>query len=205
MSSRLLCDVGNTNFSFSDGTKISEQQFDISSLEETVYFIAVNPYWERRLDAEENWVNLRQFVNFERYYTTMGIDRIMACEAVDNALIVDAGSAITVDRVKDGLFEGGYIYPGFAALEKCFKNISTRLEVSIDFDIDLATMPKNTNDALSFGAISPLLASIRELSQDLPVILTGGDATQLHKLLPHAQIDETLVFKGMQKLLDKEH
>jgi pantothenate kinase type III len=36
------------------------------------------------------------------------------------------------------------------------------------------------------------------------VMLTGGDAGQLKKLLPDATINENLVFSGMQKILDKE-
>lgn len=197
----LFCDIGNTNFSFSDGRKISVEKFDISSISEKIYYISVNHYWEKRLDMQENWINLRSFVDFKKYYETMGIDRIMCCEAVENAVIVDAGSAITVDLVKKGLHEGGYIYPGLTALQKCFKEISPRLEVSFNFEIDLAKMPKNTEDALSYGAIVPLVSHIRSLSSSLPVILTGGDAEKLLPFISNATIDQALVFKGMKKII----
>ena len=201
MKSDLFCDIGNTNFSFSDGKKVSVEHFDISSIEETVYYISVNHYWEKRLEMQENWTNLRSLIDFKKYYETMGIDRIMCCEAVDNALIVDAGSAITVDLVKDARHEGGYIYPGLAALQKCYKDISPRLEVSFNFEIDLAKMPKNTEDALSYGAIAPLVSHIRLLSESLPVIITGGDAEKLNPFIPDATIDQELVFKGMKKII----
>ena len=201
MKSNLLCDIGNTNFSFSDGKKISVEHFDISSLDEVVYYISVNHYWEKRLEAEENWVNLRAYINFEHYYESMGIDRIMCCEAVDDAVVVDAGSAITVDVIKNAEHQGGYIFPGFKAMAKCFKDISVRLDVSFNFELDLATMPKNTEDALSYGAIGPLVTHIISLSKGLPVILTGGDAHKLLPLIPQAVIDQELVFKGMKKII----
>ena len=201
MKSKLFCDIGNTNFSFSDGKKVSVEHFNISSISETVYYISVNHYWEKRLDMQENWINLRSLVDFDKYYETMGIDRIMCCEAVENAVVVDAGSAITVDLVKEGKHEGGYIYPGLSALQKCFKDISVRLEVSFNFEIDLAKMPKNTEDALTYGAIAPLVSSIRSLSESMPVILTGGDAEKLLPFIPNAKIDQELVFKGMKKII----
>ena len=201
MKNNLFCDIGNTNFSFSDGQRVSVESFDVSSIEEKVYYISVNHYWEKRLDMQENWVNLRSFVDFKKYYETMGIDRIMCCESVDNAIVVDAGSAITVDLVRESKHEGGYIYPGFTALQKCFKDISPRLEVSFNFEIDLAKMPKNTEDALSYGAIAPLVSHIRLLSESLPVIITGGDAEKLLPFIPDATIDQELVFKGMKKII----
>lgn len=199
-----MCDIGNTHFSFFDEKrgvhKEKAEGFDISSIREKVYYISVNHYWEKRLEFEENWVNLRAAVDFGNYYESMGIDRIACCEAVEDALIIDAGSAITVDKVQAGKHQGGYIYPGFKALEKCFKDISPRLEVSFNFDIDLATMPKNTQDALSYGVIHPLISSIKELSGEMNVIITGGDAERLHPFIPQATVDHELVFKGMKKI-----
>jgi len=199
----LLCDIGNTTFSFSDGRRIFADKFDISSVNEVVYYISVNQYWEKRLSMQENWINLRAFVDFDKYYQSMGIDRIMVCEAVDNAVVVDAGSAITVDVIKDGLHQGGYIYPGLSALVQCYKDISPALEVSFNFDIDLDKMPKNTEDAVTYGAIDPLVSSIRKVSKDLPVYLTGGDAEKLKALIPDARVLHDLVFKGMNSLLEE--
>jgi len=196
-----LCDIGNTNFSFDSGENFSVDSFDISSLDEKVFYISVNHYWEKRLEGEENWVNLRQYINFDDYYETMGIDRVMCCEAVGNAVVVDAGSAITVDLIRNYRHQGGFIVPGFMAMEKTYKNISPRLEVSLNFDIDLATMPKNTEDAISFGVIVPMVSYIRTLSDKLPIIITGGDAEKLHAFLPCARVDNALVFKGMKKII----
>ena len=202
--SRLFCDIGNTHFYFFDGQdsyKVKAEGFDLSTVQSEVYYISVNDYWEKQLEDEVNWINLRVMIDFDKYYESMGIDRIACCEAVEDALIIDAGSAITVDKVKDGKHLGGYIYPGFNAMAKCFKDISPRLEVSFNFDIDLATMPKNTRDALSYGAISPLISQIRKDSDTKTVIITGGDAERLLPFIPRALIDHELVFKGMKKIL----
>ncbi len=202
MTPQLLCDIGNTTFSFNNGEKVSVEKFDISSLDEPVYYISVNHYWEKRLDMQENWINLRSLVDFDKYYSSMGIDRVMCCEAVDNGVVVDAGSAITVDLISDGEHQGGFIYPGVYALQKCFKDISPALEVSFNFDIDLAKMPKNTEDALSYGALAPLVSHIRSLAKEMPIIVTGGDAQHIKHLIHEATIDRDLVFKGMKKLLE---
>jgi len=196
-----LCDIGNTNFSFDNGDSFSVEQFDISCIDEKVYYISVNHYWEKRLECEENWINLREFIDFSKYYETMGIDRIMCVEALKNSLVIDAGSAITVDLIRNSVHQGGYIYPGFSAMQKTYKNISPRLEVSLNFDIDLATMPKNTEDAISFGVIAPLVSHIRNLADKLPIVITGGDAEKLHNFLPSANVDKALVFKGMKKII----
>lgn len=202
----ILCDIGNTHFFFLDERKGAYKQkaegFDISSIKERVYFISVNHYWEKRLEFEENWINLRPYIDFTLFYESMGIDRISCCLAAENALIIDAGSAITVDKVEQGRHSGGFIYPGFTALQKCYKDISPRLDVSFNFDIDLATMPKNTRDALSFGVLSPLICSIRNLSQNTDIIITGGDAEKLHPFIPNAAIDHELVFKGIKKIIE---
>lgn len=201
-----MCDIGNTHFYFYDplkgSYKIKAEGFDVASIQEEVYFISVNAYWEEQLEEEANWINLRSWVDFDKYYESMGIDRIACCEAVDDAIVVDAGSAITVDKIKEGKHLGGYIYPGFNAMAKCFKDISPRLDVSFNFDIDLATMPRNTRDALSYGAIAPLISEIHEHSDTKAVIITGGDAEKLLPFLPDAVIDQELVFKGIRKILE---
>ena len=43
----------------------------------------------------------------------MGVDRRALCLSHENGIFVDAGSAITVDVVEEGRYQGGYIFPGF--------------------------------------------------------------------------------------------
>lgn len=202
----LLCDIGNTSYHFYDTEtqrdwKERAAGFEPHSVREQVYYINVNPAVESALDALEHWIDLRGHVAWERYYETMGIDRIMGCEAVEEGVVVDAGSAITVDVVRAGGFEGGFIYPGLIALRQAYRAISPKLESSFNFDMQLDKMPKNTNDAITYGALGLLADKVRSFG--LPVYLTGGDASTLKPLFQTARVEPLLLFAGMQKIIQK--
>ncbi|MBU1641914.1 type III pantothenate kinase [bacterium] len=200
----ILCDIGNTSYHFLDGEKESKfltADFDPATVKAEVYYISVNPVVDEKVAPLPNWHDLRRCIDWEHYYTTMGIDRIMACEAVDNGMIVDAGSAITVDLVTEGRFEGGFIYPGLEAMSACYRNISPRLDYSLNFELDLDKMPKNSRDAISYGVLRTLYSEV--IRHNRKIYLTGGDAKALAKIFPGAVVDEQLLFKGMKKMMEK--
>ena len=199
----LLCDIGNTSFHFKSDTqnyKESVLAFNPSEIKEKVYYISVNRDINTLLETLENWINLAQNIDKKKYYETMGVDRIVAVEAVENAVIVDAGSAITVDVVKSGEFLGGFIYPGVNAMAQTYSSISPALEYEFNFELDLEELPKNSQDAISYGFLKTLHSEV--LSHNLPIILTGGDAHKLATVFKEARVDEELLFKGMQNLLN---
>lgn len=200
----LLCDIGNTSYHFLDGEK--DYKKDVSSfnpalLTEDVYYICVNKTISQILKPLKNWIDLAQYVNKDNYYETMGIDRIVALQATDNAVVVDAGSAITVDVINKGVFKGGFIYPGINAMSKTYKDISPALEYPFNYEIDLNKLPKNSQDAISYGYLKVLYSEVT--SHKLPIILTGGDAPKLQSLFEDYTIDEALIFKGMKNILIK--
>jgi type III pantothenate kinase len=200
----LLCDIGNTSYHFLDGEfsfKKSVASFNPLNIKEKVFYISVNQKIIPELEGLSNWVNLAKFIDMTSYYETMGIDRVVACEVIANGVIIDAGSAITVDIVKNGSYEGGFIYPGVAAMQKSYENISPALAYSFNFDLALDIMPKNSQDAISYGYLKTLYSEV--LSYKLPLILTGGDAKLFAKIFKEAQIDEKLIFKGMKKIMKK--
>ncbi len=200
----LLCDIGNTSYHFLDGGKDYKKSvttFKPQSVEEEIFYICVNPEVTKILKHQKNWINLAKFVDMKNYYETMGIDRIFACEAVENAVIVDAGSAITVDVVKEGVFEGGFIYPGVKAMQETYANISSRLDYSFNFECDLDIMPKNSQDAISYGFVKTLYSEV--ISHNMNVVLTGGDADKLKKIFKEAKIEKELIFGGMKKIIKK--
>jgi len=201
----LLCDIGNTSYHFYDGEnqyKKSVLDFDPTSLKEKIYFISVNKALESLLLSLQNWINLSNFIDRSRYYESMGIDRVVALETTSNAVIVDAGSAITVDVVRDGLFEGGFIYPGLKAMHETYKRISPALNYEFNFDLDLENLAKNSQDAISYGVLKLLYSEV--LSYELPVILTGGDASSLKRVFLEATVEDRLIFKGMQNIIERE-
>ena len=198
----LLCDIGNTSYHFLDGElsfKKSVASFNPYKMKETIYYISVNQKVSNELKDLANWINLTDYIDMKFYYDTMGIDRIVASLTVDNGIIIDAGSAITVDVVKNGRFEGGFIYPGVVAMQKSYENISPALAYSFNFDLSLNKLPKNSQDAISYGYLKTLYSEV--VSHNMPIILTGGDAKLFKKIFKDAKVDEELIFKGMQKII----
>jgi len=198
----LLCDIGNTSYHFLDGElsfKKSVASFNPYKMKETIYYISVNQKVSNELKDLANWINLADYIDMKFYYDTMGIDRIVASLTVENGIIIDAGSAITVDVVKNGRFEGGFIYPGVVAMQKSYENISPALAYSFNFDLSLNKLPKNSQDAISYGYLKTLYSEV--VSHKMPIILTGGDAKLFKKIFKDAKVDEELIFKGMQKII----
>ena len=200
----ILCDIGNTSYHFLDDNqeyKKSVKNFDITTITEKVYFICVNVEVKAKLQKVKNWIDLEEFISRDNYYSTMGIDRVVACESIQNGIIVDAGSAITVDKMKNGSFEGGFIYPGIKAMAQSYKNISTSLDYSFNFECEFDIMPKNSQDALSYGYLKLLYNEV--VSFNIDIFLTGGDAEKFAKIFPQAKIEKHLVFNGMKKIIKK--
>ena len=200
----LLCDIGNTSYHFFDGSKEYKRDvttFNPSSIKEKVCYICVNNTLHVKLASLPNWIDLSEYIDKKKYYETMGIDRIFALEPVSNGVVIDAGSAVTVDVVKNDEFIGGFIYPGMKAMQKTYENISPALAYSFNFECDLDIMPKNSQDAISYGYLKTLYCEV--MSHKLPIILTGGDALEFKKIFPGAKIDTRLIFHSMKKILQK--
>lgn len=86
-------------------------------------------------------------------------------------------------------------------MEQTYKNISLALEYSFNFELDLDKMPKNSQDAISYGYLKTLYCEVT--SHKMDIFLTGGDAKKFAKIFPHARVDERLIFKGMKKIMKK--
>ena len=200
----LLCDIGNTSYHFlteKNDYKQSVTTFKPQTIQERIYYICVNPEVKKVVSELENWIDVAQYIDMNNYYETMGIDRIVACEAICDGVILDAGSAITVDVVKSGRFEGGFIYPGVQAMSKTYKDISSALDYKFNFALDLDTLPKNSQDAISYGYLKTLYGEV--ISQEKDIYLTGGDAKMFVDIFPRAKIYSHLIFDGMKKILSE--
>jgi type III pantothenate kinase len=200
----ILCDIGNTSVDlFRDGqrSKVRIDDFDPGLIDDDLYFVSVNTVFNKRIQDHVNWHNLSELVDWKKYYPTMGIDRIMVCEAVEDGVIIDAGSAITVDLMRDSVYQGGFISLGLRSAQEAYKQLSCALDVSFNFEVDLTIMAKNTPDALTVGFLAPLIEKIESLGK--PLYLTGGDAPLLSRFFRGAIMDEDLIFKGMKKLIEK--
>jgi len=199
----ILCDIGNTSYHFLDKDRSYKEDvnlFNPNSITKKIYYICVNHKVKLVLDKLDNWIDLSENIDMKNYYDSIGVDRIFACEAIKNGVIVDAGSAITVDVVKDGIFDGGFIYPGKKAMSECYKGISSALDYEFNFSLDLKKLPKNSQDSISYGYLKNLHTEVE--SYNLPIYLTGGDSCEFIKIFPNATIDEMLIFKGMKKIIE---
>ncbi len=201
----LLCEIGNTNIHFyKKGASWSKKASakNLLDVKEKFYYINVNEKLKSKLNELENATNLEPFIEIDTIYKGLGIDRIAACKAIDNGVIVDAGSAITVDIMAGGLHLGGYIMPGLFALQKSFADISPRLDMTINPNIALDIFPQNSLEAISYGAIKPIILMLKETQKDKRLYFTGGDGKFFAKFFDNAIYDGSLIFKGMMKVLE---
>ncbi|PAF48486.1 pantothenate kinase [Helicobacter sp. 12S02634-8] len=203
----ILCDIGNTYVHFYDKRKIwknKPEAIDKKELHADIYYISVNPTNEQKLiAAHKNSYNIAKIIDFDTPYMGLGIDRKAACLGIDDGVIVDAGSAITIDVMCQGKHQGGYILPGLAGYGHIFEQISTALKLPINFATPLDTLPLDTQSAMSFGVLKSIILCIQDTIKDQKAYFTGGDGKFLSKFFPKSVYNEMLVFNGMQISIDQ--
>lgn len=148
----------------------------------------------------------KQDVGIETEYdiSMLGLDRLLgALGAVlngkSNAVVIDAGTMLTIDVVKKGVHKGGCILCGIGSLEKAYRDILpaySRGEWSMD-------IPLTTQDACAAGLYAQTIYStavalkgyyktfFTELGQRVPLFITGGDAGYLFNGL--SRLEEILM------------
>ena len=198
----ILADIGNSFAKFYQNGEISKFILDEmpNFVGEKVFYINVN----QKFNPPQNFIDLSPFVRLDSDYQGLGIDRKVACSYTQNGVIVDSGSAITVDIMQDSRHLGGFIYPGFYTIKDSFAKISSRLDMALDFGINLDTIPQNTANALSYGAIKPIVLAIGEISKGKKLYFTGGGGEILSKFFAGSQYEPALIFKAMEKIIKKE-
>jgi len=194
----ILADIGNSRIKFYhkgniQTHKISEGVKKFAS--SVVYYISVN---NRADKIPPNWIDISDRIEIDTSYKGLGVDRKAVCLAVNDGVVVDAGSAITVDVMQNGLHLGGYILPGIEATLAAYSAISPKLSCRFHPNVDLNFLPQNTQDAISYATIKTLKMIIEDTARG-DVFFTGGDGKFLSRLIQNSIYDETLVFKGMMK------
>ena len=109
----ILCDVGNSFLHFYYVGRIWRENPNNISIKKShipIYYISVNSNHEKKLlDSHKTCINLAPYIEIDTGYSGLGIDRRAACKAIGDGVIVDAGSAITVDIMENGSHLGGFI------------------------------------------------------------------------------------------------
>jgi type III pantothenate kinase len=119
-------------------------------------------------------------------------------------VVVDAGTAVTVDALAEGgEFLGGLILPGLELMAASLARGTARLEREAG---RVETFPTNTADAIASGAVQSVCgaidrmrAALRGSGAEAPwVLLSGGAATALAPhLSPPVKVVPTLVLDGL--------
>lgn len=200
----LFADIGNTTFHIYDGISIIHLSYDEAIekyADKALYYISVKHQLEESIAKIEKWQNISEKMVLKGAYETMGVDRKALCLSHRDGIFIDAGSAITVDVMREGIYQGGFILPGLKAYLKTYSEISPALETELNRSLDLGSLPLTTKDGISYGIIASIKALIDKHSDGQRLYFTGGDGAFLSCFFKDALFDEGLVFDGMRKAL----
>lgn len=201
----ILCDIGNTTFDFL--VKGKHKKFsvkdEIPTFKDEIVYVSVNKKATKKLlKSNPNAKNIQKYLTFETKYVGHGIDRAVACVFQDDAVIVDAGSAITVDIMKKGKHKGGFILPGFRAFMKTYPKISKKLKFDFEKNINLDKIPLQTKDAIQYAMLKSIILPIKEVSENKKIIFTGGDGKLLSEYFKNSVYKKDLIFENMKRIID---
>lgn len=203
----ILCDIGNSFLHFYQNGKVWKERADRISNHLTckeIFYISVSSSAEEKfLKVFPHAICLEPYALLDSAYVGLGIDRKCACLAINSGLIIDAGSAITIDIMHDGTHLGGYILPGISSYIEFYAKISERLNIMPDLSLDLDLIPQNTKEAISLGMLKSIIGFIREQAKGKIIYFAGGDGKFLSKFFDQGFYNEILVFEGMLKVLEK--
>jgi type III pantothenate kinase len=145
----------------------------------------------------------------------VGLDRLAAAVAANAiregkpAIVVDAGTAITVDLISaDGAFEGGVILPGFRLTAEALAAGTNQLPLATFTGQDQPppVVGKHTEGAIRSGLFWGAVGAVREVIERMSaglaaqphVCVTGGDLRHLAPLVsPHSQFIPNMVLRGI--------
>ena len=211
----ILCDIGNTTFNFKTNKKdfkiaVKDSLKKLSLFKGQIYFISVNEKATKRLLKKyPDSINIKDIISFDTTYKGMGIDRKVVCSYLNDAIIVDSGSAITIDVMKKGKHRGGFILPGIGAYKKIYPQISKKLSFQFSNNINLDKMPLTTNDAINYAILNSIVSSILKVYKKykLPIYFTGGDSIKILKYFINSDIkyEKDLIFKSMAKIIKERY
>lgn len=158
-------------------------------------------------------------VNATEHPAEVGSDRLFAARGAferlgASAIVVDAGTALTVDAVRVGaagppVFLGGAIAPGLRPSSEALARSAARL-VPVEPDAQAPALGRSTRAALISGLVFGLRGAARELAREVAreadldgarVALTGGDAELLSGVFADALADPDLVHVGLWSAL----
>lgn len=142
----------------------------------------------------------------------IGADRvanaIAAAEISENFVVIDFGTAITIDVVEKRSYKGGAILPGLTTSAHSLFEKTAKLP-QVDLYVTLKCIGSNTADNIRIGivkgtayAVNSLVKEVKKTLQNDPVvILTGGQSKIIQELMQYDLVEQNLTLRGMYTFL----
>lgn len=202
----IVADIGNSRIHIMQESGII-YHLDIDSAinrfgKKKVYYISVNHHISDRIKTLNSWVDVSERLVMEGFYDGMGADRKAIALSMGDGIYIDAGTAITIDIVRNGKYQGGAIIPGINRLKECYSSISPVLDINPDFTIK--NFPMNTSAQIGYGIIAPIYSLILNIRDKDNIWISGGDGKLISQFIENAIYDERLVFKGILKSITSQ-
>ncbi len=132
-----------------------------------------------------------------KYAANLGIDRWAALVAAwqhtkHATVVVNAGTAVTIDALVEGVFLGGSIMPGLGLLRDALSNNTALLKSQLNVGEGVfAEFPANTPDAIETGCLNAVVGTIHLMQKRLEkrsgwlpkLVISGGDARHIMQAL----------------------
>ena len=141
----------------------------------------------------------------------LGPDRISAAagacaQGAGDSVIVDAGTAVTVDVIEGGEFRGGSIFPGSYLLARALHDGTAALPMADLTGGGMVIPGRGTEAAIRAGIEYGLIGAVKELIRrsspsGASIWLTGGECGIYEQELEgDLHVDKELVLKGLLEI-----
>ena len=176
--------------------------------------LALERYCKKYLNLAPLWVGAEHYDeitwNVNVKPSEIGADRVANVIAAreiygGDLIVVDFGTAITIDVLMGKNYEGGAILPGFQTSVMALFTGTAKLP-QVDLKDPGRSLGKDTEDNIQIGIVRGLIKAVDSIIEDIEietkrkysVIATGGNANLAGSLSRYIkEIDEDLTIKGI--------
>ena len=143
----------------------------------------------------------------------LGIDRMLICEYLfsefsKNFILFSFGSALTVNIVKDSIFEQGLIVPSKFLNYSSIMRLGDLKRLTGEFGYEKTETPKNTRQAVLNGIIKMENSFIKDIlseHKNVDIFITGGDKNIPFGIFNNLYYSENLLLNSIESLIVTEN
>jgi len=142
------------------------------------------------------------------YPKEIGADRV--CDVIaakkdygDNCIVIDYGTAITIEVLRNGVYEGGAIIPGFAMMINALFKGTAKLPL-VELKPSKVFVGKDTESNIQIGTINATVGAVKYVVDNIltefttvPKIIHTGGQSVFVKDIVEGIIDKDLTLRGM--------